>query len=625
MKRKTVITSAIVILIAAAIFILIFLAKDKQPYFYKVEPENFIRDARYFRVDHNLRRIYFKEGKEEIQLDEIPSINGYYFYLKDKTLVRISPKITGNIGLYTYLYLESLSRNNTIHFSLEIHRGQNNRVVTQMAVSRVSQPFFKDLAIKKGDLLLMKFKGKGIVYLSQPIFYKKIGETGISGRKHIIFIGVDTLRGDQIGKKAGNLSLTPHMEQFIRDSVYLENTYAQTSWTLPSFMSLFTGLYEYNHDVGIKESLSPEKPYLVEQLSRDFITFAYHGGKVMNSRWGFSRGFDYYKKFQPAAALYPRGGQHLFKKAVELLEQAQFPNLFLFLHTYQVHAPYTPPEEFLLQLDKNPAYKSLEAINYNEAAKTYLPVDEELKYSLKELYQAEILAFDAYFGEFIEKLKELGIYDNAMIVLMSDHGEEFFEHKGWMHSHSLYDELIRVPVIIKFPGGQFKGTRVSEPVGVVDLMPTILSYYGIDYGAAKLDGKNLMPLIRDGRMHGEQRHYVVSTISTGKYFEAIPIKIALLFDDYKLIYNDPFGQEELEFFKDYALPPPVPKFELYNLTDDPDEIRNIVDTHKRLKDKMMPVILDIRKKILQKLSIQGKKKKIIDKEVKDQLKSLGYL
>ncbi len=624
MKKNTIFILAIVVLIAAAIIILFLLPDNKKTPFYRVEPGYFIRDSRYFRVDNNLGRIYFKKRKKEIQLEEIPSVNGCYFYLRGKKQVGITPTVTGNTGFYTYLYFESLSKNNVIDFTLEIHREGENRIISQMAVSKASRPFFKDLETKKGDLLLLKFKGRGIVYLSQPIFYKKITGKGIPRGKHIIFIGVDTLRGDQIGKHAGNIPLTPNMDRFITDAVYLENTYAQTSWTLPSFMSLFTGLNEYNHDVGIKDALNPDKPYLIEQISKEFITFAYHGGKVMNSRWGFSRGFDYYKKFQPAAALYPRGGQHLFRKAVELLEKARFPNLFLFLHTYQVHAPYTPPEEFLHQLNKTPKYKNLEAVNYNEPAKTYLPVDDRLKYSLKELYQAEVLAFDTYFGEFVRKLKELNIYDNAMIVLMSDHGEEFFEHNGWMHSHSLYDELIRVPAIIKFPNGQFKGKRVKGPAGIVDLMPTILSYYGIDYQAAKLDGTNLMPLIQDNQKGKNSRRYVVSTISTGKYFEAIPTKIALLFDEYKLIYNDPFGREELEFFKDYALPPQVPKFELYNLTDDPAEIRNIVDTHKRLKDKMMPVILEIHKKILQRLSGRGKKKPL-DKEVEDQLKSLGYL
>jgi len=121
----------------------------------------------------------------------------------------------------------------------------------------------------------------------------------------------------------------------------------------------------------------------------------------------------------------------------------------------------------------------------------------------------------------------MNLYDNAMIIFMSDHGEEFFEHNGWTHSHSLYNEQIRVPVIIKFPGNRFKNRKVPDVVGIIDLLPTILSYYNIDYEAAKLDGTNLIPLIKYSQ--ARRPEYVVSTISTGRYFEAIPPKIAVLF------------------------------------------------------------------------------------------------
>jgi choline-sulfatase len=624
MKKKTILISTIFgfIAIGVLIFLLFFFSKDSEKTFYRVEPDNLIQDTEYFRVDNTLRRIYFKKGKQETQLEEIPSINGHYFFLRGKKQIKITPKLTGDIGFYTYLYLESRPKNQSIRFVLEINRKGKTQKIAQITTSKTSNPVFKDLEIKKDDGLLLKFKGRGIVYLSQPIMYKKLHGKDIAKRKHIFFIAVDTLRGDQIGMKVNNRSITPNMDRFTGEAVYLENAYAQTSWTLPSFMSLFTGLYEFNHEVGIKNALHPSKPFLVQALSREFITFAFHGGKVMNSRWGFSRGFDYYKKFQPAAALYPRGGQSLFQKAAELLEKAQFPNLFLFLHTYQVHAPYTPPKNFLYQLDQNPKYLGLEAPNFNQPEKTYLPVDEEKKHSLKELYQAEILAFDAYFGEFIQRLKAMNIYDNSMIILMSDHGEEFYEHKGWTHSHSLYEELISVPVFIKFPGSQFKNTRIKEVVGIIDLFPTILSYYNIQHETVEIDGIDLMPLIRGKKSPGS-RDYVISTISTGKYFEAFPFRIAICFGDYKLIYNDPYTEKDLESFKEYALPPQTPKFELYNLKEDPVETQNIIDTHPNIKEKMMPIILEIRKLIRQKSAKTGKK--AIDEEVRKQLESLGYL
>jgi len=606
----------------------ILLSCEAQGYrsFYRVELENFQKDVKNFKVDERLGRIYFRKGKDKFQLNGIPTPEGYYFYLKGKKQVKLTPQFTGEIGFYTYLYFESLSKSNPIDFTFEIYRLGANQKISQMAAAKVSRTFFKDLEIASGDQLLLKFKGRGAVYFSKPIIYKKRNN---AQRKNIIFIALDTLRGDQIGAVLGNHLLTPNIDQFVKDSVYFKNAYAQTSWTLPSFMSLFTGMYEYNHEVGIKNPLSLDKPFLIRELSRKFITFGYHGGKVMNSRWGYWRGFDYYKKYRFAAALFSQGGQALFQKSLKLLEKSKFPNLFLFLHTYQVHAPYTPPDEFLNKLNKKPKFKKLEAINTNNPAKTYLPVEEDLKKSLKELYQAEILAFDTYFGEFIKRLKAMNLYDNSMIVFMSDHGEEFFEHKGWAHSHSLYNEQISVPVIIKFPGNRFKNRKIPDVVGIIDLLPTILSYYGIDYETAKADGKNLIPLIENGQKRSPE--YVVSTISTGRYFEAIP-KIAVLFYHYKLIYNHPFSIKDLAFFKDYTGPPGTPKFELYDLKKDPNETHNIAHLYLKARHtislqqkKMMSVIAAIEKLVKQKMSAAAKKNKPLDKEVEGQLESLGYL
>jgi len=622
MKHKKITITFSIFIIITIIFLILFYTNKKEKSFYRVEKKNLIQDTQHFRVDQSRRRIYFKKEKQETVVEGIPSINGTYFYLKGKKQVVIPPRLTGAISIYTYLLFKSHKKDRVIDFSLVLNRKGKDLEITRIAAAKVKQPLFQDFTLKKGDLILLRFRGRGIIYFSQPIIYKKYQKQTTSQCKHIFFIGVDTLRGDHIGRKINGQSITPAMDRFKEDAVYFENAYAQTSWTLPSFMSLFTGLYEFNHGVGIKSSLDRKKPFLVENLNRNFVTFAYHGGKVMDSRWGFSRGFDYYKKFQPAAALYPKGGRSLFQKAIELLEQSRFPNLFLFLHTYQVHAPYTPPHEFLKQLNQNPNYFKLDPVNYSEPAKTYIPVEDKVRDSLKELYQAEILAFDNYFGEFIIKLKEMNLYKNAMIILMSDHGEEFYEHRGWAHSHSLYDEAIHVPVFVKFPGNRYKNTIAKSPIGLIDIFPTILNYYDIPYEQRKIDGIDLMPLL-DKKTPEIQRNHLISTISNSKYFEAFSTKISLRFGDYKLIYNAPYRKEDMESFKPYTLPPQVPGFELYNIEKDPGEIHNITASHPKIKEEMVPLILKI-KKLIQKNSFKDKGKNL-DQEVKKQLESLGYL
>lgn len=588
--------------------------------FQRTTPETFQADTGYFKPDRMRARIGFEKGKEKFRLDETPVDDTCFFYLKGKKQIKILPQLSGDIGLYTYLRFQSPNGNNPIDLSIQVHGKNGGREVFRIVNTTVSQPLFKGISLSEGEQLLFKFKGRGAVFFTHPILYKK---TPAAQQRNIIFIALDTLRSDQIGAKVGDVSLTPNIDRFIRDGVYFSNAVAQTSWTMPSFMSLFTGLYEYNHETGIKNPLGLDKPALVEALRKEFITFGYHGGKVMDSRWGFSRGFDYYKYFKQAGALYPKGGRSLFQKAAELLDTSPFPHLFLFLHTYQVHAPYTPPEEFLTQLNPDPVHKKLEIINFNEPAKTYQPVEADLKHSYKELYQAEILAFDAYFGDFVAYLKTKGLYDNAMIVFMSDHGEEFFEHKGWGHSHALYDELVKAPVIIKFPGNAYKGRTVKNVVGVIDILPTVLSYYRIPYETAGLDGRNLMTLVEKG---GKRRpEYVVSSISTGRYFDAAPTRVAVCYRHYKLVYNHPLSDTDREYYKGYVPPPDVPMFQLFDLAADPGETKNIAASRPDIKNKIMPFLLETVKQVKKKLAAGAQKNKPLEKEVEEQLKSLGYL
>ena len=120
---------------------------------------------------------------------------------------------------------------------------------------------------------------------------------------------------------------------------------------------------------------------------------------------------------------------------------------------------------------------------------------EILEKNIPDLIIADMIMPEMDGYTFIKKLKEMDMYDNAMIVFLSDHGEEFFEHKGWAHSHSLYNELIKVPVLIKFPGSKFIDTAVNEPIGLIDMIPTILGYFDVDCEVS-IDGINLMPQIR---------------------------------------------------------------------------------------------------------------------------------
>lgn len=607
--------------LAIAALVVIFLLSRAGVSFERVELPGFSMDQERFRVDERLQKLYFKKGGEETWLEDLPTIKGYPWYLKGRKSFVIIPGLSGEVGFYTYLHLDNLNRKGGIRFSLQVDRNGKSQRVGQVRARKYSRPFFTGLDLNRGDRLVLKFEGWGLVFFSQPIVYRKKKPEEC---RNIFLIGVDTLRWDQVGTRVGGKPLTPHIDEFIKDSVVFKNAYAQSSWTLPSFMSLFTGLYEYHHRVDIHRPLEPSMPGLMPALSKKFITFGCHSGMVMKKRWGFCRGFDYYKQVPFTNPLFPKAGQTLFREAIMLLESAGFPDFFFFLHTYQVHDPYTPPKDFLYQLNPHARFLKLDVVNQRAPWKTFQPVADELRKSLKELYQAEVLAFDRYFGEFRKKLEELNLYDNAMIIFMSDHGEEFFEHRGWAHSHSLYNELIKVPLIIKFPGSEFKGTQVEDTVGVIDIMPTLLSNYRVEYDQARIDGLDLMPLIR-GERGAYQREYLISSIAESRYIEQIPPKLAVLYGDYKIIYNDEFSEKDLQYFKPYGLPPRPPRIEVYGLKDDPEDRHNRAREKHDLIKRVMPIIMEI-KTILKKNLLQKKKGRTeLDDEARKQLESLGYI
>ncbi len=618
MKKKFWIYICLAVSILAALLLLWPRIAGSGPDFYRVEIQGIDPDPSRFRVNKQIGKLYFKRKDREIFLEHIPSIRGQYFYLNGEKQILIKPEISGDIGFYTHLYFQTVIKREPIAFMLEkLSRGKRQKI-TEIQYGRMSRPLFQTLKLRSGDRLNLKFKGTGVVYFSQPIIYRK---KPVQEQSHVFLIGVDTLRGDQIGLKVGGKSLTPNIDRFLKDGVCFKNAYAQSPWTIPSFISLFTGLYEFNHQVDISHPLDLDKTLLTENLSKKFITFAFHGGCALDARWGYHRGFDSYQLLATTGPLFPEGGKALFNRTISFLKQSQFPRAFYFLHTYQVHSPYTPPRDFLYRLNPRPKNLELTAISHGNLAEKYVPVEPEMRHSLEELYRAEVLAFDSYFGQFIRDLKKMNLYDRSFIILMSDHGEEFFEHKGWEHCHSLYDELIRVPLVLKFPRNRFHNREIDEPVGVIDIMPTLLDYYRIPSDGIDIDGISLLPWVTENS--GTKREYVMSSVSVSRYILALPPKLAFRFGDYKLIYNFPLSDEDQKFFK-YP-PPPSSRIELFNLSQDPLEIRNIAGLEEKKVKRFLPLILDIKKRIQKTIRERSKRPLKLDKEVQKKLETLGYL
>jgi arylsulfatase A-like enzyme len=518
----------------------------------------------HFGCDQAQGRIFHKTAISREWLDKLPNYQGGFFSLRRIKRIHFSLRHAATNGLYSYIFFRSRSKNQPIAFTLYRKRGQNHQKIYSRTGSEAAFPLFSEPALRKGDEVIFEFSGQGIVYFSRPVFYRP---TALPERDYVFLIAPDTFRSDVIGAERHGLKLTPNIDRFIQDSVCFPNTFAQSSWTIPSFISLFTARYAYHHGVGTARPLDMATPTLTSRLGEKFITFGYHGGMGLRGLWGYSRNFDHYEDFPPAGPFNGRGGYSLFAKALELVKTAAFPRTFLFLHTYQVHEPYAPPEEFLKKLNPSPPYRQLGSVNSRHPEKSFLPVADDRRLALRELYEAEVMAFDHYFGWFISELRRLGIYDRAMIIFTSDHGEEFFEHSGWGHAHDLYNELVRVPLVIKFPGQAHAGIRPNSLAGSIDILPTLLDYCHLPPLASPIDGVSLMPAL-SGKT---PRQNLISDIALSRYIEAIPPKFALFHKQTKLIYNFPANPSDRKFFAPFGQPPETPLVEWFDLNRDPGE------------------------------------------------------
>jgi arylsulfatase A-like enzyme len=185
--------------------------------------------------------------------------------------------------------------------------------------------------------------------------------------------------------------------------------------------------------------------------------------------------------------------------ALDWLDRRSSPRPFLlYLHTADPHGPYLPPPEFRTQVgspEQSNDLGSLATLQLLHEEK--LPVDAALIRSVRSLYDAEVAENDQEFGRVLGGLRARRLYDDALVVFVADHGEEFYEHRGWQHGHTLYGELLHIPLVVKFPGGEHAGTRVDKTVQLVDVLPTLLEY-GAGDESSTLPGTSLRRAWGDG-------------------------------------------------------------------------------------------------------------------------------
>jgi len=418
----------------------------------------------------------------------------------------------------------------------------------------------------------------------------------------IILISVDTLRPDHLGCYGYGRDTSPAVDEFAGESLRFETCFAQAPNTRPSCGSIITGFLPHETKVFSNKYVLPAEVNTVAELlqRQGYRTLAVVSNFVLTAGSGFDQGFDFYDDQMDEVELIrgvpERIAEHTTDAAISLIRLNRKGSFFLWIHYQDPHGPYTPRPPYdqmfvdaglePIMLETNDSVTGVGGIpSYQK-----LPGHSDYNYYVSQ-YDGEIRYFDENFKRLIAALKELGLYDSALIMLTADHGEGMGERDYYFaHGEFVYNNLIRQPLIVRF-GDRAKGVR-REVAQALDIVPTMLDVAGIVPGPA-YRGSSLLGEIPPAR----------------SIFCEMPGKYALIRDDLKLIYH----VDESEY-------------RLFDLAADPAEANDLIRDadYRPQADWMAGEMSEIRKEDLLLGRIRSKKPGV-SKDVEDKLRALGYV
>jgi len=443
--------------------------------------------------------------------------------------------------------------------------------------------------------------GRPAAATASPAAFRQSAPSAASSARprNVIVYLVDTLRADHLGCYGYNRPVSPHIDAFARDSTVFRHTVAQSSWTRPSTTTILTGMLPRTHNVfGHRDSLSPQAVTLAERLrERGYRTAGFVTNPNVAPNFGLDQGFEIYRllgpKHRSATGVNERAALWL---DTEWKKDAPF---FLYLHTMEPHAPYNPPPAFRQRFApgvRNETWTQMEFVEALEDGETL--ATPEIRQGLRDLYDAEIAANDEAFGGLIDLLVQRGLWDDTVIVFVSDHGEEFADHGGWEHGKTLHNEMLDIPLIVRVPGA--RGKVVEWQAQQVDVVPTVLEALGLQIPAG-LEGRSLLSLA--GATPGPN----VLERPAFSWLEERGLRAAAVTTpDWRLI--------EKRF--------PIPGRFLYDRRADPGELHNLAG-ERPVRAGYLKDHLGVAERVRQGTLKAGET--TIDEETKTQLKALGYM
>ncbi len=346
--------------------------------------------------------------------------------------------------------------------------------------------------------------GEGKAFIAEPrLAVADQPEPPPAEARNVVVLTIDTLRASKLRPYNPRTRVrTPALDTFAEEGAVFENAQSPENWTKPSVASILTSLHPTTHGTQGDASRLPGRFTTLGEVYKgagfDTATFLANG--YVSTTFGFNQGWDHYTNYIREQRR--TVAENVFGEASEWIEEHKDERFFVYIQTIDPHVPYDPPDEYLRMYDARSNYRG-QVRNRNthlllEEAKKR---DSQLEFTesditrIKALHDGSISYHDHHFGVFLEKLKELGLDENTIIVVTSDHGEEFNDHGSWGHGHSVYQELLAVPLIVRWPGVLDGGLRPSATVSTMDIGPTILEATGVGV-PDEFEGRSLLGHLR---------------------------------------------------------------------------------------------------------------------------------
>ena len=431
---------------------------------------------------------------------------------------------------------------------------------------------------------------------------------------NILLVVADALRADHLGCYGYKGSTSPFIDHIAESCILFEKHHSNSPWTKPSMGTLFTSLSPSQHGAFYwMDNLKNANLSMAEVFrNKNYRTMAIQTNPSITAQHNFSQGY------QDFIELPMENGSAVTEDFDVWLKKNNKKPFFAYVHLMDTHMPYNAAEEFLriFHLDEANSSESIDFDTLDIRILTEMGLDSDDKNSLLELYDSAVRDIDRHFERLLKSLSTNKVLDNTFIIFTSDHGEEFWDHEGFAHGHSLYNELMHVPLLLHFPG-RLSPDRITAYTQHLDVFPTLLSLLNIQIPNT-LNGEDLTPVLSNPNSGKDSVFYLEGILYGAD-------KQGVIRNGWKLIENTTKRHDgtfaPLGDLENHRKKKPMAGYELYNLSVDSSEQTNLAALYP-------DIMSDLKKLLLENLStgvtLLYRNKTSLEKKMED-LKSLGYI